>query len=109
MAYKLFSTGQRSSAITIALLLISKVNCSATEYVFSAPPEVGQETLEIPARETEYPLYECDLETENQATESESEFALDSHECGNCIDCEEFTQEAESEAQFTSKQREDRQ
>ncbi|MEM8717832.1 MAG: hypothetical protein AAGE84_00795 [Cyanobacteria bacterium P01_G01_bin.39] len=109
MAYKLFSTGQRSSAIAIALLLIGKVNCSATEYVFSAPPEVGQETLEIPARSTEYPLYECDLETETQATQSESESALDSHACGNCIDCEELIHEAESETQFTSKQRKDRQ
>ncbi|MEM7590707.1 MAG: hypothetical protein AAF383_04170 [Cyanobacteria bacterium P01_A01_bin.83] len=106
MAHKLFSTGQRSSAIAMVLLLTSKVNCSATEYVFSAPPEVGQETIEIPARSTEYPLYECDLGTE--ASESESESALDAHECNNCIDCEEFIQEAESE-EFTSKQRKDRQ
>ncbi|MEM7757522.1 MAG: hypothetical protein AAGF83_23300 [Cyanobacteria bacterium P01_G01_bin.67] len=103
MVYQLFTTFKSSSAIAIILLLTNKVYCSATEYVFTAPPEVGQEVLEIPASETEYPLYECEAETETK-----SEPALDSHEC-SCIDCGEVTQDAEADAQLTSKNKPTRQ
>ena len=103
MVNQLFTTIKSSCAIAITLLLSSKLQSSATEYVFTAPPEIGQEVLEIPASETEYPLYECDTETE-----TESEAPLDSHEC-SCIDCEERTQDDESDEKLTSKNKNNRQ
>jgi len=64
MVYQLFATLKNSLAIAIALLLTSKVQCLASEYIFTAPPEVDHQLLEAPSRETEYPLYECAAETE---------------------------------------------
>lgn len=66
------------------------IDVRATEYVFTAPPEVDRQLEEIPASETEYPLYECNSETENK------DEALDSHNC-NCIDCED-SEDSPSEA-----------
>lgn len=96
MVCQLFTSFKSSSAIAIILLLTNKIQCLASEYIFTAPPEVGQELLEIPSSETEYPLYECEPKTE-----SESETALDSHDC-ECIDCGEATQDSESERKLTS-------
>ena len=103
MVNQLFNTIKSSSAIALALLLGNQLHCSATEYVFTAPPEVGQEVLEIPASETEYPLYECDGDRE-----TESGTPLDSHNC-NCIDCEELTHEEETDEQLTFKNKTNRQ
>ncbi len=97
MVQQLFTTFKCSSAIAIILLLTTTVQCLATEYVFTAPPEVDHEILEVPARETEYPLYECESETE-----TESETALDSHDC-SCVDCQDITQDSESNGKLTSK------
>lgn len=102
MVHQLFATLKSSCAIASFLLLINKGQCFSSEYIFIAPPEIDRELLEIPASETEYPLYECESETE-----TESPTALDSHEC-NCIDCEEVTQDSESDEQLTSKKKQNR-
>lgn len=102
MVFQLFATFKSSSAIALILLLTSKTQCLASEYIFTAPPEVGQELIEIPSRETEYPLYECDAETE-----TETETIIDAHEC-DCVDCEEITQESTPEEQLTSKNKRNR-
>ena len=103
MVNQLSTTIKSSMAIATVLLLSNQLYCSATEYVFTAPPEVGQEALEIPASETEYPLYECDPDRE-----TESATLLDSHGC-SCIDCEELTQDEEVDEQLTSKNKPNRQ
>jgi len=95
MVYQLFATLKNSLAIAIALLLTSKVQCLASEYIFTAPPEVDHQLLEAPSRETEYPLYECAAETE-----AEEETALDAHNC-HCIDCEDLTQDTEADEPLT--------
>lgn len=102
MFHQLFTTFKSSSAIALILLLTSKVQCLASEYIFTAPPEVGHELLEIPSSETEYPLYECEL-----AAETESETALDPHDC-ECIDCESATQDSESDQKLTSETQKNR-
>ena len=80
---------------TIAIILFTAGAVSAnTEYVFSAPPEVGNEEIEIPKKETDYPLYECNREV-LESEEAESETKIDSHNC-QCIDCEEANQNEES-------------
>ena len=102
MVHQLFATLKSSCAIATFLLLTHNVQCLSSEYIFTAPPEVDRELLEIPASETEYPLYECESETG-----AESETPLDSHEC-SCIDCEEVTQDSESDEQLTSKKKQNR-
>ncbi len=102
MVHQLFATLKSSCAIATFLLLTNNGQCLASEYIFTAPPEVNREILEIPASETEYPLYECESETG-----TESETALDSHQC-NCIDCEEVTQDSESDEQLTLKKKQNR-
>ena len=80
---------------TIAIILFTAGAVSAnTEYVFSAPPEVGSEEIEIPKKETDYPLYECNREVP-QLEAAEGETKIDSHNC-ECIDCEEVTSDEES-------------
>lgn len=103
MVNQLSITLKSSIAFTIVLLLSNQLYCSATEYVFTAPPEVGQAVLEVPASETEYPLYECDSDIE-----TESATPLDSHNC-SCIDCEELTQDEEADERLTSKNKPNRQ
>lgn len=93
MVYKLYNVLRSASAIMGIFLLVNTIETSATEYVFTAPPEVKEETAEIPMSDEEYPLYEC---------VSEADDALDSHDCV-CADCEleleqEPTEESESEA-----------
>ncbi|MEL6929801.1 MAG: hypothetical protein AAFO95_14325 [Cyanobacteria bacterium J06600_6] len=78
MVNKLCNVLHKTSALTIIFLLANTLNTSATEYVFTAPPEVEKEAVEIPSSDEEYPLYEC---------VSESDDALDSHHC-SCADCE---------------------
>lgn len=102
MVHQLSATLKSSCAIATFLLLTNKGQCLSSEYIFTAPPEVDRELLEIPASETEYPLYECESET---ATESET--AIDGHQC-SCIDCEEVTQDSESDEQLTSKKKQNR-
>jgi len=85
MVYKVYTACRNSSAIAIVLLLINIPQASSTEYVFTAPPEVGEEVVEIPASETEYPLYECTTESEDR---------LDSHDC-ICTDCEEIESDSQ--------------
>lgn len=92
MVYKLFDFGKTSGAIAIVFLLINSLDCSATEYVFTAPPEVERAVVEIPVSDTEYPLYECS----NEATgaENEEDRVLDSHNC-ICTDCEDQLEDIE--------------
>jgi len=85
MVYKISNIWQSASAISIVLLLTNISKSSATEYVFTAPPEVKKELVEIPSSEEEYPLYECEL-VENDI--------LDSHDC-ICTDCEDDPELAE--------------
>ena len=84
MVYKLFDIGKKAGAIAIFFLLINTLDCSSTEYVFTAPPEVDRKIQEIPKSESEYPLYEC-----NNESETEENDVLDSHDC-TCTDCEEL-------------------
>jgi hypothetical protein len=87
-----------SSAIAITLLLTNTLAASATEYVFTAPPEVNRQIVEIPpARDTDYPLYEC-----NAKTAAEADRALDAHDC-SCTDCGDKLEEVElNRSQSTS-------
>ena len=89
MVNKLFATCRYWGAIATIFLLLDPLDCRATEYVFTAPPEVDREVVEIPASDTEYPLYECQGETD-----ADSESVLDSHQC-TCVDCDR------SEAEIT--------
>ena len=88
MVNKLFNAGKSYGAIAIVFLLTNAGDCFATEYVFTAPPEVDREIVEIPASDTDYPLYECSNETS-----SEENDVLDSHDC-ICTDCEERLEDA---------------
>lgn len=101
MVDKLFPTLKYSGIIAIALLTANMVQANPTEYVFSAPPEIDNELVEIPTSETDYPLYECNNEHE------QTETAIDSHDC-ECIDCDNQAQDAESNEQFTSQNKQNR-
>ena len=89
MVYKLFNIGKKAGAIAIVFLLTNILDCSSTEYVFTAPPEVDRKIQEIPKSESEYPLYEC-----NEESETEENDVLDSHDC-TCTDCEEIPESDE--------------
>ena len=93
MVYKIDSVLQNSLAIAVVLLLTNVARGSSTEYVFTAPPEVGKEVVEIPTSETEYPLYECDPESDEK---------LDSHDCV-CSDCEERLDSSLEQSELDSK------
>ncbi|MDJ0567893.1 MAG: hypothetical protein QNJ53_02495 [Pleurocapsa sp. MO_192.B19] len=103
MIYKLFTTLKCYGAIVITLLTANAVSVNSTEYVFTAPPEVDNEIVEIPASETDYPLYECNPESENKDTEA----AKDSHNC-DCADCEGMAEDSEQSENFTSQNQENR-
>lgn len=95
MVYHLFNIvniGKNFGAIAIFLLLTTNtLAASSTEYVFTAPPEVNRQIVEkIPARDTEYPLHECEAET------VESDDIVDSHNC-DCTDCKEKIEESQSD------------
>ena len=98
MVYKLFVTLIGSMAIAIAPWSINRVRANPTEYVFSAPPEVDPELVEIPVSETDYPLYECNSEL----SDAETETALDSH------DCEDLAEDPESDSKITSQNKQER-
>ena len=98
MVYKLFVTLIGSMAIVISPWSMNRVRANPTEYVFSAPPEVDREEVEIPASETDYPLYECNSES----SDAETETALDSH------DCEDLAEDSESDSQLTSQNKQER-
>ena len=87
MVHKLYAAGRNSIAIAVVLLLTNASKGLSTEYVFTAPPEVDREVVEIPKSETEYPLYECDPGSDD---------AFDSHDC-ICTDCEELEPNARSD------------
>ena len=94
--YKPFATFLSSMAIAVILgSFVGEAN--STEYIFTAPPEVDHDLVEIPASETDYPLYECD----SPSSDSETEQALDSHNC-NCVECEDVVRDSESENHQTS-------
>lgn len=95
MVYRLFHLGKKLGAIIVSLFLINTLDCDATEYVFTAPPEVDRKMQEIPESESEYPLYECD----NESATAEND-VLDVHDC-TCNDCEELTEESEPELEYT--------
>lgn len=92
MVYKLCTALGSSTALAMVLLLTNIPKSRSTEYVFTAPPEVEREVVEIPASEEEYPLYECD---------SESDDALDSHDC-TCTDCEKVEQSQSEQSKSNS-------
>lgn len=98
MVYKLFVSLIGSMAIAIAPWSSDRVRANPTEYVFSAPPEVDRELVEIPASQTDYPLYECSSES----SDTETETALDSHEC------EDMAKDPESDSQLTSQNKQER-
>lgn len=95
MIYKLLTALKYSGAIVTLIAIAFPVRVNSTEYVFSAPPEVGEETVEIPIQETDYPFYECDREISEAEAESIPEESeqnkIDSHNC-DCEDCGEMTQ-----------------
>ena len=95
MVYKLFATAIGTIAIFIVPWSNNSIEVRAQEYVFTAPPEVDRQMEEIPASESEYPLYECDSE------DSDNDEALESHDC-NCTDCEDTAQEAPDDDEVTS-------
>ena len=98
MVYRLLA--KSTSLGAIALLLTYQVSClAAEEYVFTAPSEMDRKTEEIPASETDYPLYECEPES-STGSETDSETALDPHDC-TCADCENTDAESQSEAEST--------
>lgn len=104
MLYKLFNIGRNSGIIAIFSLLINTLDCSSTEYVFTAPPESGREQLEIPESAVEYPLYECHHESalaENDILGSH----LDGHDCV-CVDCETMPENSESDQPYTTSETE---
>ncbi len=90
MINKLFATFKYLGTIAITLLNISVVRVNATEYVFSAPPEIDNQITEIPSQE-EYPLYECESESGGHG---ENELR-DSHDCECVEDCYRYELEAE--------------
>ncbi|MBE9048550.1 hypothetical protein IQ255_29935 [Pleurocapsales cyanobacterium LEGE 10410] len=98
---KLFAALASLVTIAISLLFANKVGANPTEYVFTAPPEVDNELVEIPASETDYPLYECDPESDNA-----DGTALDSHDC-TCTDCEDLAQDSESNEKLPSENKQE--
>lgn len=88
MVNQLFNLGRNSGAIAIFFLLINTLDSLATEYVFTAPPEVDRQIVDIPASDTEYPLYECSNESADKQDD-----VLDAHDCV-CTDCEERVEDS---------------
>ena len=100
---KLITTFQRSGTIAIALLIANAVSANSQEYVYSSPPEVDYELVEIPSSDTEYPMYECNQESEKQSPNN-----IDSHNC-DCVDCDGVSQDSEKQEQLTSRSRSSKQ
>ena len=100
MMKKLFATFKYSTVMVITLLNIKVTQANSQEYVFTAPPEVDNNIVEIPAKETDYPFYECESESEEQKTEEEE--LIDSHNC-DCKDCEDMVEDTEENEKFTSR------
>jgi hypothetical protein len=98
MVYKLLNVGKHAGAIAIIFLSTKTLDASSTEYVFTAPPEVNRQIVEIPPSETDYPLYECKAEavakSETDTESTAASNALDIHDC-NCQDCEHTLEESE--------------
>lgn len=95
MFEQLITTFQRSGTIAISLLLANAVNANSQEYVYSAPPEVDYELVETPSSDEEYPLYEC-----NQESEEHNQENIDSHNC-DCVDCDDVGQNSADQKQLT--------
>jgi hypothetical protein len=96
MVYQLLTACRNSGVIAIILLLTNTLASSATEYVFTAPPEVNRNIVEIPTRDTEYPLSECNAEV------TKSNDVVDSHNC-ICTDCEKKPEKSKPESASTLK------
>ena len=96
---KLLGVLQFSKAIAL-MVLINSVGVNAQEYVFSAPSEVNDESVEIPSSDQEYPLYEC------ESSEQSSSEKIDSHNC-DCVDCE-ANQDSAKEDELASQNRQDK-
>jgi hypothetical protein len=103
MVYKLLNIGKHAGAIrlrlgfAIAIIFLSTetLGASSTEYVFTAPPEVNRQIVEIPPSETDYPLYECGSEkVAKPETATKATNALDVRDC-KCQDCEDTLEESE--------------
>lgn len=91
---KLFTALKYSGTMTVSILIVQANQAKATEYVFSAPPEVDNNIVEeIPAQEADYPFYDCDtqaLKQEEAEVTEDDDTKIDSHDC-DCVDCEETT------------------
>lgn len=85
MVYRLLGYLSSLGIISIGILDSSVLNAKPTEYVFSAPQEYNQESFEIPNNKKDYPLYKCEVEANNNS----EEVLIDSHNCAECIDCQE--------------------
>ncbi|BAZ46675.1 hypothetical protein NIES4102_37120 [Chondrocystis sp. NIES-4102] len=85
MVYRLLGSLSSLGIISIGILDSNVLNAKPTEYVFSAPQEYNQESVEIPSSKKEYPLYECNME----ANSNSEEVFIDSHNCAECVDCRE--------------------
>lgn len=115
MVYQLLNIGKpveeirrplRLAMIAMIFLSTNPLGTSATEYVFTAPPEVNRQIVKIPPSKTDYPLYECRSEAiaesaaqpiakPEKATEAtEINHALDIHDC-NDQDSENSPEESE--------------
>ena len=100
MIDRLSTTLKCFGAIAIAILIVRVDRADSTEYVFSAPPEVDNEVVEeIPAKEGDYPLYECNIETsetgETEIVDDDNNTKIDSHDC-DCLDCEDAREESQT-------------
>ena len=102
----LFTALKCSGAIAIIILAVKADRAGSTEYVFSAPPEVDNDVVEeIPTKDGDYPLYECNIETsetgESETVDDDNNTKIDSHDC-DCIDCED---DRESQTKSSSRNR----
>ena len=89
MINRLFTTLKCSGALTIMLFVVRVYPANSTEYVFSAPPEVDNEVVEIPEQSEDYPFYECDDEISDSEAKEEredKETKIDSHDCEEMVE-----------------------
>ena len=109
MLDRLSTTLKCFGAIAIAILIARSARANSTEYVFSAPPEVDNNVVEeIPTKEGDYPLYECNIETsekgETEILDDDNNTKIDSHDC-DCIDCVEEPEEPQTKLSSRNRQK----
>ncbi|MCC0176407.1 hypothetical protein I4641_05375 [Waterburya agarophytonicola K14] len=91
MINRLFTTLKCSGTLTIVLFAVRAFPANSTEYVFSAPPEVDNEVIEIREQAEDYPFYECDREISDPEAKEKSEDTeaeIDSHDCDDLLENE---------------------